>query len=30
MDNHVYFAIKAELDNLTKTIKSINIKYAMS
>lgn len=29
MDNHVHIAIKADLDNLTKAIKSINIKYAM-
>lgn len=29
MDNHVHIAIKAELDNLTKAMKSINIKYAM-
>ena len=29
MDNHVHIAIKAELDNLAKAIKSINIKYAM-
>lgn len=29
MDNHVHIIIKADLDCLTKAIKSINIKYAM-
>ncbi len=30
MDNHVHIVIKAELNNLAKAIKGINIKYAMS
>ncbi len=30
IDNHVHIIIKAELNNLVKTIKGINIKYAMS
>lgn len=29
MDNHIHIAVKADLDNLTKSIKSVNIKYAM-
>ncbi len=30
MDNHVHIVVKAELNNLVKAIKEINIKYAMS
>lgn len=30
MDNHVHIVIKAELDDLAKAIKGINIKYAMN
>lgn len=29
MDNHVHIAVKADLDNLTKSMKSVNIRYAM-
>ena len=30
MDNHVHIVIKAELNNMTKALKKINIKYAMN